>query len=276
MRCPDHAALIDAVAAPDCDDATLLRYAEEVPSCPRCRRDLAIRLGAHPAVLVRGGRHDLAPVVGQRWLRALRTDLQPAARWPLGAIALAASALLIALALGPATPRRATSLLRVEAPPTVDVALQPAAAQAPVAAPPVPTPTPARPAPPSASPPVAVGPDDWSPPPVEDLRGATARSAPTGEASPRLEVRAPADPAVGDRVDFAVSSDRPTPLSVCVDGPERGVVWQGWVPAGRTVLTLEGQRQQFALATSGDYRFTLALALGGCAAPLRSHTVAVP
>jgi hypothetical protein len=114
-------------------------------------------------------------------------------------------------------------------------------------APPAPAPEPEEDA-------VAVA-DDWPAPPFEDLRhGAPKSVAPTLRAVQLVLVGQPGY-RVGEGVDLVVVASYDTPLTVCVGGPERGTVWRGAVPAGRTALTRGGQQQAFAFSAPGTYRF---------------------
>jgi len=301
MSCPDHQALRDRIASSaEVTDDDLLRYAEEVPSCPVCRRDLSLQLGVHPKILDRGGRDDLAPRVADRWLHRLRADLEPRRRWPLAAAATIAAAIALwALLPGPTASRGApepapqgdeqpyamppTPMPAPPSPPPSPAPVQDAAA--PASPSPVPNPVVADDAPatpPSTAPARAPGDaaanasdDDWAPPPFVDLRTSTPKAAVDGGPVELVITGPQGQRGVGDRVGFTVRSPTVQAVSLCVEGPEQGIVWRGTVPAGATSLAREGHTQRFAFGAAGTYRFALGSGGLGCDRPLFTHEVEV-
>jgi hypothetical protein len=240
-----------------------------VPSCPECRRLLAIRFGAHPGRLdaVDGGR--AAPFPGMERLAA---QIAPDRRWSgrvvagVGVVAALAAAAGIAAVLGsaPADPPPAPAPVasaplqdpRPAAPESPDVREEPRPSSVTRVAP---APS-AAPRAPDAPPDLPVGDavadaDDWPMPPYEDLRVGVPKGAPSPVRAAELIVAGSHN--VGGAVGLTVVSSTDTEVAVCVDGPERGVVWRGAVPAGRTELSRGGRDQRFAFAAPGSYRFVL-------------------
>jgi hypothetical protein len=283
--CPAHRSLVEAALGASPSDEILERYADEVPSCEACRRSLAMQLGVHPARL------QTAPPARFRLagMEALASALwpEPAQRWRpgpallvLGPVALAAAILLAWLGLWGQPPAQRADLSPGPAPvPVVEDAVA-GIGPGELAVPALPEPTgpepivpertgsqpaprvvqrapraaPAQPAQPEPDDAVATA-DDWPPPPFEDLRrGAPKSAAPTLRSVQLVLVGQPGY-RVGEGVDLVVVASYDTPITVCVDGPERGTVWRGAVPAGRTSLTRGGQQQAFAFSAPGTYRF---------------------
>jgi hypothetical protein len=117
-------------------------------------------------------------------------------------------------------------------------------------------------------------PDDWPPPPFEDLRGAREKDVAATVRAAQLVVSGPS--VVGRAMALSVVSSTPTTLAVCVEGPERGVVWRGAVDAGRTELTRGGRPVGFAFAAPGAYRFLVSAGdtdISACTDPI--HVVEV-
>jgi hypothetical protein len=273
--CPAHRALVEAALGADPSDELLERYAAEVPSCEACRRTLAVQLGVHPARLqtpppARFRLAGMEALASALWPREARGSWLRPARLGLGALALAAAILLVWLAQGPRPAEQAhLSPGPVPAPRVEDVVAGTGPGELP--APVLPQPAPALPAPAPAPrkivrspPPPAPAPepedavamaDDWPAPPFEELRlGSPKSAAPTLRAVQLVLVGQPGY-RVGEGVDLVVVASYDTPITVCVDGPERGTVWRGAVPAGRTALTRGGQQQAFAFSAPGTYRF---------------------
>lgn len=277
--CPRHQPLVEAALGADPSDEALERYAADVPTCPDCRRLLGIRLGVHPGRLDvappdHGSLHGmvelreaLAPAAGP--LRALRS--RPAA-WIGGLLSAAA---VLAFVVRPPD--------RGEAP------AQPAAAPAPavrpsvVAVAPRAAPTPpavragrepraaaSRPAPES----LVARADDWEPPAFVDLRRGTAKGEGAGVDHVELIPEA-TELSAGGRITFTVAASRATELSLCVDGPERGVVWRGAVDAGATPLVVGDRALAYAFPVPGRYRFSLTADAGSCTDPAHNVWVEV-
>ena len=287
--CPDHQALVSAALDEAADDATLERYAAEVPSCPACQRSLAGRLSVHPALLDRArldGVSELAAVMGAA---GLEPPAAPVARRRAGwALVLAGVGTLAAAAvwwLTTATP--------ITVPPPAPQAERPLPVAVPTPLVRAPTPPPTLPDPktevvprpvvvaPRPQTPVEddavaevdpVGEADWPPPPYEDLAGGTAKGAGALRA---VQLVVSGTPKVGGTVSVATVASSTTELQVCVEGPERGVVWRGRVPGGRTALTRGGRPASFAFAAPGVYRFVAGTDVGvaDCAPPV--HVVEV-
>ena len=97
--------------------------------------------------------------------------------------------------------------------------------------------------------------DDWPAPPFEDLRRGRPKGPDSAIRSAQLVLAG--ERQVGGTVGLTVVASADTSLAVCVTGPERGVVWRGAVPAGRTDLSRDGRPQSFAFAAPGTYRFTV-------------------
>ncbi len=265
MSCPEHQALLDRIREQEPTDEDLIRYAEEVPACPTCRRALSVQLGVHPAVLDHGGRRDLAGWVSASWLRRLRSALSPPRRsWRTGALlASAAAALMWVWVPGDTPPVRTTAWAPATETEPVSVALVRPSSPAPeVPAAPGVAPA-AEPTPP---PPRA---DDWPAPPPQDLRDQTSKGAALASGLPELSLGEATDATVGTQLPLSVVTHRPETLSVCVEGAEQGIIWRGAVPSGTTRLTLAGRAVDFQLAQAGSYRFALALGTDGCAQPLQ-------
>jgi hypothetical protein len=116
--------------------------------------------------------------------------------------------------------------------------------------------------------------EDWPRPPFEDLRTGQLKGATPTVRAAQLVLSGTAR--VGHDMALTVVTSSDTPVEVCVDGPERGVVWDGAVDAGRTELTRGGRSVSFAFGAPGRYRFTLSTGAGGatsCASPV--HVVEV-
>jgi len=270
VSCPEHQALLDRIREQEPTDEDLIRYAEEVPACPSCRRALSVQLGVHPAVLDHGGRRDLAGWVSASWLRRLRSDLSPPRRsWRTGALLVsAAAALMWVWVPGDAPPVRTTAWAPATEAEPVSVALV------------RPAPAPAVPVAQGVAPDVEPAPpprrdDDWPAPPPQDLRDQTSKGAALASGLPELSLGDDVDATVGTRLPLSVVTHRPETLSVCVEGAEQGIIWRGAVPSGATRLTLAGRAVDFQLAQPGSYRFVLALGTEGCAQPLRVLPVTV-
>ncbi|MFT5458939.1 MAG: hypothetical protein ACI9K2_005449, partial [Myxococcota bacterium] len=147
--CPRHEALVERALSDDATTADVERYADEVPTCPECRRVLAVALEVHPAVLDQAGHAgwdsiaaDLPPTAGE--LALLReVDAEPRRSWRVWA----APAMLIA-----ATGLLAVGAFRepVGAPPLAEPVVAPAAPQAQLRATPAPR-TPSAPIPSQAA-----------------------------------------------------------------------------------------------------------------------------
>lgn len=286
--CSAHRALIAAVLDGTPSDGDLERYAEEIPACEACQRELARSLGVHPGRLKQppdGGRQPKGPDL--EGMEALQRALTPHRSLPVAlaaglALALAAAALLVAQSLSAPPPREASVALESE---LVPVQPAPEPREALVVAPPSQSsPEPKRerlpPKAPAQAPEilpegdaVALA-DDWPPPPFEDLRsGNTKSSAPSIRALQLVLVGQPGY-VVGEGVDLVIVSSHDTPVTVCVSGPERGTIWRGAIPAGRTPLTRGGLKQSFAFSAPGTYRFSLTSeGAERCSAPL--HVVEV-
>ena len=99
--------------------------------------------------------------------------------------------------------------------------------------------------------------DDWPPPPFVDLRLASSKSADTTVRSVQLVVSGDPPWAPGEIASLEVVASREAEITVCVEGPERGVVWRGAVPAGRTVLSRDGRAVRFSFAAPGRYGFAV-------------------
>ena len=279
--CSEHRDLLATLSDGNPTDAELIRYAEEVPECGACRRELSVALHVHPAVLENGGTADAA----EQWraqgeedagMARLLTELRAHRSWrvwPVAVFAVASVGLIIlqgqwVAELIPPSPEpdphveTPARLEVVQADPVVIPASQPAPAlevvpeeDAAVAE--------AEPAPESVA--------DWEPPAWEDLRtGSVKAVAPTvRSAELRLSELAPS---VGSVVALTVSTSAATPLSACVSGPESGVIWRGSVDPGRSVLTRDDKPIGFSFGEPGIYRFSLSLA-DNCLDPV--HTVEV-
>ncbi|MCA9494093.1 MAG: hypothetical protein KC621_29395 [Myxococcales bacterium] len=291
--CPDHRALVEAALDGAADDATLERYAEEVPSCAACQRSLAGRLSVHPTLLdraSRGGLDELAAVLGTEVAPSDVVEAAPARRRTgLALIALvtagfaAAAAWWMTTTPAPVVAPAPAPSERIALPSPRQAPAPPAVVEAPTLPPPriaaTPRPVVLTPAPPVAPPTddgVAevdpVGEADWPPPPYEDLAGGTAKGAGAVRA---VQLVVSGTPVVGGTVSIATVAASSTELQVCVEGPERGVVWRGRVPAGRTPLTRGERPASFAFAAPGVYRFVAGLDPGvaDCAPPV--HVVEV-
>jgi hypothetical protein len=270
--CPTHRELVDRALGPAPDDAVLERYAAEVPTCPECRRLLAIRVGAHPH------RFD-APRPSLHGMPALAEALRAAParpRWVPVAVGAAVLALAAAVALALRTPAP-TPAAPTPAPAPVAVAPTP---PAPSVVAPTPTLSPARPprlpiarAVPRPPPPddAVAEADDWPPPPFVDLRRGAAKGVDGSLRSVELVLSGPRQ--VGRSVGLTVVASTEAELAVCVAGPEQGVVWRGAVPAGRTALSRDGADQRFAFSAPGRYRFLVSGDAAGCSHPM--HVVEV-
>lgn len=295
--CPDHRALVAAALDEAADDATLERYALEVPACPACQRALAGRLSVHPALLDRAGRgglDELAAVMGSD-LAAMSDEGFERVRPPSRAPWLALAAATLAMAAAAAWWVTTGSVGTVPAPPSVTPPPPQIARQAPVLPPPAPPlaapapriDMPRRPVAAAVPPPVAppptteddavaevdpVGEADWPPPPYEDLVGGAAKAVGAVRA---VQLVVGGAPRVGGTVSLATVASAPMELQVCVEGPERGVVWRGRVPGGRTALTRAQRPVSFAFAAPGVYRFVAGAdpTVAGCAPPV--HVVEV-
>ncbi len=268
--CTTHRALVIRALGDDPPDAALERYATEVAECPDCRRALALHLGVHP------GASEQADTTGVAGMAALLREVRSAPPRPrrIAVLTGAATAAAIAALAG-------WLWLRTAAPvpvpaPSPEIAAGPPIEQ--ITAPRA-VPDPVRPAPRPAAPVLddavaMVLPDDWPAPPFEDLRGARPKDVTATVRAAQLVLSG--SPAVGRSMALTVVTSTPTSLAVCVDGPERGVVWRGAVDAGRTELTRGGRPVAFAFAAPGPYRFVVSASdaeLAACADPI--HVVEV-
>jgi hypothetical protein len=273
--CSTHRALVARAIADDPPDDVLERYATEVAECTECRRALALHLGVHPAAI---DRPDAAGTAGMAGL--LRELRAPEARsrmpWLLAGTGVAAMAAVAgwlwirfdAPAPAPA-PGPAPTVAAAEDPPDE-------AAPAPVA---TPVDDRAAPQPPATHrvPEDAVAmlaADDWPPPAFEDLRGARPKDASATVRAAQLVLSGTS--AVGHAMGLTVVTSTSTALAVCVEGPERGVVWRGAVDAGRTELTRDGHPLAFGFSAPGRYRFLMSAAdteISACTSPI--HIVEV-
>lgn len=274
--CSAHHELVAQASDPDASDAVLQRYAEAVPTCPDCKHALARSLQVHPVVLQPSG--DPPSIEGLRRLWEVLHQPVPAnrLRWAGLGTALAIAALLLwalrPLLLEPTTPPSAPSspLLAQPAPPSLPTPVRPDARVA-LPEPPAPPPPATRPAPLPAAPSPLEQPlppptedavamldePDWPAPPFEELRGGSSKGLADLRAAQLVLSGVGGGAAVGDMVQLTVVASSPAALSVCVSGPERGVVWRGGVPAGRVELTRNDQLQSFAFSAPGTYRFSL-------------------
>ncbi len=285
--CPAHADLVARATGTDPSDEDLERYAHEVPDCPSCRRALVVALQVHPTVLAQGGHRPAQAAwtastarrqVGTRTLHAAIHTPAPTRRGLILAVGLPAAALVLSLLSWPAwqathptpepPPAEAATRTVVDVGPTRNV---------PLAELPVPTPMAmaprqeqrvevqrivqvSSPAPSEFDGAVAMldNAPDWPAPPLEDLRTGQAKSA-GGDLDVALLLSGASPMAVRDAVSLTVVTERATPLAVCVAGPETGVIWRGWVNAGRTELSRDGRLQSFAFARPGAYAFTMSV-----------------
>jgi hypothetical protein len=248
--CAAHRALVDAALTADPTDEALEAYADAVPGCPACQRALAVWLAERDDTgVVRLRRPSRAPLDAPRARR-------PSTRVLVWAAAAAALAGVTAIAWWtPDAPEPGPLPIAANPPvpvgPPAPMPARPVGLIAPAPRVVVATPAPPRPAPTAPN---------WPPPPHVDLRLALAKGADPGVQAVQLVVSPPGGPRVpGDRVSLEVVATRETGLAVCVDGPERGVVWRGAVSAGRTALSRDGRRQSFAFAEPGTYRFRVGL-----------------
>lgn len=296
--CPAHRALIHSVLEGDPDDAALERYASEVPVCDACQRELSVSLRTHPARLQAPPPRPAADQVGMMaLLRELRLAPVSVTRWNprrwvvAGMLAAAAVLLLFAVWDGPVE----QSPTAIVAMPAVRPVVQPEPHAAELTHPdPLPSPkreivasppqlpsqtrlppqlAPTPVAPPESADAVAVA-EDWPAPDFEDLRSGAAKSVVPSVRAMQLVLVGQPGYVVGEGVDLVVVASHDTPITICVNGPERGTIWRGAVPAGRTTLTRGGQQQAFAFAAPGTYRFSLSSGgTPGCREPL--HVVEV-
>lgn len=264
--CEHHRPLVDRVLDGQPSDDDLIAYAEDVPGCADCRQALMVANRVHPSVLEQGGA-DPADVA---WLRTtsdpgmerLAEELEQAPRAPIPLVPAAVAVALVALALLAIRPTQAPE--PIEPPPVPEVA-----AAAPAPEPPAPQIAPApriAPAPPVA--PVAppdptdavadAATDDWDPPAWQDLRGATPKGL-TGATTIDL-VRPTGAQTVQSTWPLTAITSAPSAVTLCVRGPERGVVWRGQVPAGRTPLAQDGQPVGYVFSEPGTYKFLASLA----------------
>ncbi len=282
--CSEHRDLLATISEGEPTDAELTRYAEEVPNCETCRRELSVALQVHPTVLAQGGTVDAATewhTQGEEDAGMARLFAELRARrswrvWPVAVLAAAAIGLIILqgqwVAELPSTqpPEPAPiAAVPLEVEPVVEPAAEPALEVEDAA-----TPTPLEVENDDAvamvdPEPAAV--DDWEPPQWEDLRTGDVKAVATSVRSAELRLSETA-PKVGSTVALTVSTSSPTSLSACVSGPERGVIWRGAVDPGRSVLTRDHKPIGFAFGAPGTYRFTLSLA-DSCVDPV--HTVEV-
>jgi len=271
--CSTHRALVTRALADDPPDEVLERYATEVAECPECRRALAVHLGVHPGAIDRADTTSLAGMA------ALLREVHAApARSRIPFVTAAAMLAALAAAAGWLWLRPSPSPAPASRP---DPA--PVVAEAPLEATPAPTPLAVheavRPAPRAADPMLddavaMVLPDDWPPPPFEDLRGARPKDVTATVRAAQLVLSGTST--VGQSMALTVVTSTPTALAVCVEGPERGVVWRGAVDAGRTELTRGGRAVAFAFAAPGQYRFLVSASeaeLAACPDPV--HVVEV-
>lgn len=281
--CPEHQALVARALDPDAPDEVLERFADEVPSCDSCRRELARDLQVHPVVL--SPRAQPASLDGMEDLyRALATP--PPRTWPRVA-AVGAAALLAAAAtwlfFGPVPSSTAPPPV-ADAPP----AHRPHETEEPIVEAPAPGPAPAPVvAPERAAPPVRVPPGpapliaeapapatpDWPPPTFVELRAGTIKGSSTLRSAQLVLGGTGPGRHVGDVVELTVVSSASSEVAVCVSGPEQGIVWRGGIPAGRVALTQAGRDVSFAFAAPGTYRFLLSTDVDGCSDPV--HIVEV-
>jgi hypothetical protein len=298
VACPQHLGLVTAAMGAEPTDESLERYAAEVPACPDCRRVLALRLGVHPGRLAvpalrldeQRGMAELSSVlfpVGDRGTVLQRLRGRPAA---VAGAALCAAALLVFLARpiedrapapGVAVPTgRPPEPAPLSAPAPSAVPVAPARLGSDVA--------PSAPAPlgsvrpvrttgivalrePDAPPEVATA----SLPPFEDLRRGALKGGRGAQPSLQLVVIGPEVVHVGEWVLFTVVAGSPTAVSLCVSGPERGMVWRGAIDAGSTPLTSQGAAQGFGFTGRGSYQFALSADSESCGTPVHSVTVEV-
>jgi len=280
--CTEHRDLLATISEGNPSDAELTRYAEEVPECAACRRELSVALQVHPSVLTQGGTADAAEEwrtqgEGDAAMARLFTELRARRSWRVWPVAVVAAAVGLIILQG---------LWVAELTPSPTVEEEPVASVPLELTQPVPVPVPVRV--PDEAPPVIdpapvnndavaivdeppVETADWEPPAFEDLRTGTVKAvAPTvRSAELRLSENAPS---VGSVVALTVSTSAGTALSACVSGPETGVIWRGSVDPGRSVLTRGDKPIGFAFSEPGTYRFTLSLA-DSCTDPV--HTVEV-
>lgn len=277
--CPEHQSLVAQAMAPDAPDHILERYAETVPQCEACQRELARDLQVHPVVL-QSREPGPASLDGMEELLTAMQRQPSRVRWP--GVVLAAGGLAAAAAfLWVTTPPQpsVTPAPVPTAPRMVDVAPSEPAPRAPLVeqAPEVPVVPPRPLVRPKPSPRVvAVAPapsQDWPPPSFVELRNGTPKAAtPVRSAQLVLGGSGP-ERHVGDVVQLTVVNSSPTEVSVCVSGPEHGVVWRGGVPAGRVPLTQAARDVSFAFSAPGTYRFSLTPDASSCTDPV--HVVEV-
>lgn len=263
--CEEHQELVARAMGPDATDADLERYADEVVGCPACQRLLAVGAGVHPAHLeqVAAGEHEALEArlaMDDAAVERLERALAPRPRWPVLLLGAAAAALVVWLARPGAVP--------------VPVPVQPIASSPPPVLQTGPLRRPLRSETlPQALPDAVVDAEptqeaDWPAPPFEELRRQVTKQVAVREA--RLELVG--EPGIDASVRLAVRTVTSEAVSVCVSGPESGVVWRGGLPAGRTVLSRDGRAVRYRFPAPGRYRFGLALG-EGCAQPV--HTLEV-
>jgi len=277
--CPEHRDLFTSIAEGTPSDAELTRYAEEVPTCEACTRELSVALQIHPAVLSQEDTSASRLAAGDEdhGMALLFTELRARRSWRLWPVTIGVAAAIGLIILQgqwaaeltpppePATavgvPTAATSPPPVRAsPPVTPVA-------APVPKPPLPLPSNHDAVAMAEEPPS----ESWEPPEWEDLRTGHVKSVAPSVRSAALRL-SPGAPSVGTVVALTVNTSASTALSACVHGPESGVVWRGAVDPGRSVLTRGDQPIGFHFDTAGVYRFTLSLE-DSCDNPV--HTVEV-
>jgi hypothetical protein len=271
--CETHRELLSTVSHGTPTDAELMRYAEEVPACDRCRRDLSIALQVHPAVLTQCEDRALSFAHGEEdaGMARLFAELRARRSWRLWPVAMLAA---VAIGLIILQGQRAAELL-----PTPSAAPEPVAATVPMApTPPVPNADAAvAPPPPTALQHDAVAmaeppsPQDWEAPAFEDLRTGRVKAVAPTMRSAELRL-SDLSPSVGSAVALTVNSSTSTDLTACVSGPENGVVWRGAVDPGRSVLSQGDSPIGFSFTRAGTYQFTVSLA-DSCEDPV--HTVEV-
>lgn len=273
--CPGHRDLVLAAFSSNPSDDVLERYAKMVPECPDCRRALGIRLGVHPGRL----QVPPPPQSSLAGMVALREALDPhhpvvgRFRGPLygglGGLTAAAVAYLAWSSLPTRVEPSASAVRTPDATPSevpvVALAARPAPEPVP-STPPAPRPLRA----PSATAPkvkldAVAAVEDWPAPDFVDLRAGTSKGlVESGVHHVELILDSTAL-GPGGQVTLTVVASSATELSVCVEGPERGVVWRGAVDAGRTPLASQGQTLAYVFPVEGRYWFSLTTDADSCA-----------
>ena len=263
--CKQHSALVHQVLNGAPSEADLIAYAEEVPGCAACQQVLAVANGVHPRVLQQGGSDSGSAAWAQlsadpameRLAEAMqeRSSRSNPAFAPMAAVALAAAAAGLFWVMSGSEP---VPVPAVPAPAEVAVEMaQPSPEpEVPAVLPPEAPPSRPSPTPPAVHDDAVVDAQvDWEPPAWQDLRPATHK----GSVAPLSVglILGKLSPSVGDVVPLTVVSSRPTQLTICVQGPERGVVWRGNLPEGRTALTQGDDPVAYSFSKAGEYRFQL-------------------